>query len=624
MCLFTHSAAHGQLSVTPSASAAQMANALAGPGITIVNATYTGSAAASGLFSTTPLTVFGMQSGVIITTGIAQGATGPNTQSGYGATNQLPGDSLLSGLMNGVTLYDASALLIEFIPSGDTLKFEFIFGSEEYPEFAGSNFQDVFGAFINGLNPTTMMPYLNKNIALVPGTNSPISISTINNGTSNAGPCINCAYYVNNTAGVWIQYDGITSVITASIPVVPMTVYTLRLAIADVGDMILDSGVFLKGGSLISMSTGGVVKHSGSVFSNKALEGCSNALVEFNLGTPHTDTVVVHLDSIYGSAIQGVDYPSLPQNLLILPGQQKTQLVIAPFDDQVTEGDEQIMMDYSMLTNITGTLTVNIGDYRPMQLTMSGDTTVGCSSPVQLSVQPVYGLPPYHYIWSPSQPLDTNGVPNPVATPVSPTLFSVTIYDSSGCGIDSGTVNVKLNLVSLQPQDQVVPMESDAAFTVSCDDSLATYQWQLVYKDTVLNLMLTGTKYTGNHSKTLTVFNVNINDTICTYRCKISSPPCTDYSLPAKIILTAGISSHPKDDPVKIFPNPTSGVLFIETDLYPATLQLTDLTGRILREADLQQAHYQLDISDIKPGLYGLHITSSPTGWSFTGKIIRE
>ena len=59
--------------------------------------------------------------------------------------------------------------------------------------------------------------YENKNIAIVPGTsNTSIKINSINNGYSPpgvvpAGPCTNCEYYADNTGGLTLEYDGLTS-----------------------------------------------------------------------------------------------------------------------------------------------------------------------------------------------------------------------------------------------------------------------------------------------------------------------------------------------------------------------------------------------------------------------------
>ena len=120
-----------------------------------------------------------------------------------------------------------------------------MFGSEEYNDFVGSNFNDVFAFFVNGVN-----------FALIPGTATPVSINNVNNGNANqgvlgSGPCANCAFYVDNATGARnTQLDGFTTVLTFVAPVNPGVSNVLKLAIADTSDSALDSAVFLQAGSL--------------------------------------------------------------------------------------------------------------------------------------------------------------------------------------------------------------------------------------------------------------------------------------------------------------------------------------------------------------------------------------
>jgi len=96
-----------------------------------------------------------------------------------------------------------------------------------------------------------------QNIALVPGTQIPVSIDNVN-------PISNSTYYVDNTNGVDIQYDGYTVPLTASFYADSGVVYTLTITIADVGDGIFDSGVFLKTSALTTQSLTGNVTYQGS------------------------------------------------------------------------------------------------------------------------------------------------------------------------------------------------------------------------------------------------------------------------------------------------------------------------------------------------------------------------
>ena len=142
--------------------------------------------------------------------------------------------------------------------------FEFVFGSEEYLEWVNSGFNDVFGFFISG--PGITGPFSSPigfpngavNIALVPGTVTPITINNINNVTNpgfyidnGTGNCFAPPFDPQCTDTTVTQYDGFTVVMTASIGgLIPCSTYHLKLAVADAGDDQLDSGIFLKAGSI--------------------------------------------------------------------------------------------------------------------------------------------------------------------------------------------------------------------------------------------------------------------------------------------------------------------------------------------------------------------------------------
>ena len=149
--------------------------------------------------------------------------------------------------MAGFQTYDASVLQFDFVPSGSTVSFRYVFGSDEYPEYANSVFNDTFGFFVNG-----------QNCALVPGGNLPVSINTINGGNPTGTDARNGQYYVDNpydlSAGSPIntELDGLTTVLTCAAPVTPGQTNHMKLAIADGTDAQLDSAVMLQAASLVS------------------------------------------------------------------------------------------------------------------------------------------------------------------------------------------------------------------------------------------------------------------------------------------------------------------------------------------------------------------------------------
>ncbi|MBB3169055.1 choice-of-anchor L family PEP-CTERM protein [Simiduia aestuariiviva] len=227
------------LVVTPESDANLLANNIAGSGITISNVNYIGASGASGLFTDGLSSGLGFDTGVLLTTGSAAGAVGPNNVSNYSVNNSMAGDSDLDSL-SGVTTNDATSLSFDFEfdgGSGGDIFFNFIFASEEYNEYVGSTYNDVFGLFVNGTN-----------IALLPDT-TPVTINNVNN-TSNA------AYFNDNAAGTHnIQYDGFTKSLSVSMKGLSAGLHTMKFAIADGTDFAWDSGIFIQAGSFSDTPT---------------------------------------------------------------------------------------------------------------------------------------------------------------------------------------------------------------------------------------------------------------------------------------------------------------------------------------------------------------------------------
>ena len=199
-------------------------NVLLGNGITVSNIKFNGTTAGAnavrdqvGKFSNGNSTNIGLNTGIILATGKASVAIGPNGQGGASQAPTTPtaGDADLALLTTG-TVKNIGTLEFDFIPNGASLQFNFVFASEEYPEFVNStlNVNDVFGFFISG--PGITGPYSGnaKNIALIPSTTTAITINNINATT-------NSTYYISNGTGTTplvnttIQYDGFTKVIAA-------------------------------------------------------------------------------------------------------------------------------------------------------------------------------------------------------------------------------------------------------------------------------------------------------------------------------------------------------------------------------------------------------------------------
>ncbi|NWF61631.1 MAG: PEP-CTERM sorting domain-containing protein [Fischerella sp.] len=234
------------INITTTGNGNDLVNSILGSGITVSNVTYNGYPTASGLFTDGLSSGIGIDKGIILTTGNANLAVGPNNQDGATGSNSFPGDADLNSLIPGFNTYDAAVLEFDFESTTGDLFFNYVFASEEYNEYANSSFNDVFGFFLDGVN-----------IALIPGTTTPVSINNVNGGNPLGTNPKNPQYYINNDlsdGGPFfnIQYDGFTKVFTAQVKGLSAGKHNIKLAIADAGDSILDSAVFIQAGTFSS------------------------------------------------------------------------------------------------------------------------------------------------------------------------------------------------------------------------------------------------------------------------------------------------------------------------------------------------------------------------------------
>ncbi len=231
--------------VSPTDDATTLAQAILGTGVTIVGtptlSSQTGQSGVFSNFNSGPYTQTGgasgqysLLSGAILTTGLASAAIDPFI-GGANVDVFGSGDAQLSAL-SGTSTFDADVLTIQFTTANPALLLNYAFASAEYPGFVGSKFADAFGIFVNGMN-----------VALVPGTMTPISINSVN---ANVNSGFFTQYSNPNTP---FNYGGLTTVLTARANVSTTSINTIRLGIADSLDGNLDSAVLIRGGSLASV-----------------------------------------------------------------------------------------------------------------------------------------------------------------------------------------------------------------------------------------------------------------------------------------------------------------------------------------------------------------------------------
>lgn len=206
-------------------------NDVVGDGLTVIGDSVTGD---DDQFGKVDGFVPGENTWVLSTGNINDVVGSPSTFASSGMGQ--PGDPALSQL-SGNTTYDAAAYEVTVVPTGQTLVVRYAFGSEEYPEYVGSQYNDVMAVFVDG-----------QNCAVVPNTTTPVSINSINDQS-------NSQYYVDNSSGASgynTTMDGLTVPLECRVAVTPGQQVTIRIAVADASDSIYDSAVALLDGGIYS------------------------------------------------------------------------------------------------------------------------------------------------------------------------------------------------------------------------------------------------------------------------------------------------------------------------------------------------------------------------------------
>lgn len=342
-----------QITITPNQAAALLVQKLTGKGVTVSNPLLTCANVANGVFTAVTPANIGIDSGIILCTGDAANAAGPASQF-VSTDNKANGDAFLDAYIGGTTK-NACALEFDFKPAGDTIKFDYVFASEEYTDYSCTTFNDVFGFFITGPNITGT-----KNLAIIPNTTIPVTINStvdtlqVNISTLGTGLCRSMGpgapfgmYYAGQRIGS--TYNGFTKVLTAIQKVIPCSTYHLRLIIADVGDEFFDSGVWLRAGSLSSKTA--TIRAAGLSTANNVpycVRGCYPGTFSIYRSdtTNTTNPLIVHFQ-IGGTAVNGTDYSFIPDSVTIGVGQKKS------------------LININALTSATGAKTVKIFVYAP-------------------------------------------------------------------------------------------------------------------------------------------------------------------------------------------------------------------------------------------------------------------
>jgi len=469
-----------QLTTSTLLSPAQLVqNVLLGQGVTAFNVSFTGANSSAfkaiGQFNVGANNNLGFNAGVVITTGIVNGnsgPSGPNNSDAAGVDNYEPGDSYLSSIA-GVETANAAILEFDFIPQADSVRFNYVFGTDEYMEYIPIGFADVFAFVLNGV--TTNMPA--HNIAIIPGTTTPVTALNVNAFS-------NPQFYVNNEIppGETIEYDGFTKVLTARERVICGETYHIKIMIADALDGYVDAGVFLQAGSFscpTPLNINAISNTTPQLGNSTVLfEECGVLSLLFSrseIDSINADTLFLNI----GGTAENTDYIGLNDTLIFPPGEDSVIIQISAINDLEVDSVETVNIYYTYLNpcNSLDTIGFNLSILKPppLQSFVSNDTVICSNQIVVLSAQTTGGVAPYSQQWS-----NNNGNVVSTTTTFTPPAEIKTYYYfvTDACHRDTlfDSVHVDVNtFLYVSGSLDVIGSTNDSIIVEGCGDAILTF-----------------------------------------------------------------------------------------------------------------------------------------------------
>jgi len=469
-----------QLSVDVSLTPEQMVQNLVGTGVQISNVTVSACDSSYGYYQSAG-TEIGTSQGLLLTTGKALYSIGPNNSIGNCSTsagtcdyfdNDCPGSALLNQAQDRTT-YDATQFEFDIIPQGDSLKFKYTFASEEYNEWVGSQFNDVFGFYISGPGIGT-----DVNVALIPTTGQVVSINTIN-------ALNNQAFYYNNQnpLGQFIQYDGFTRNLIAKVGgLFPCETYHLKLVIADGTDHVYDSGVFIQSIEsnpiLVSTATSNGLDYM--------VEGCSEGSITFTRQIVDDQPTEV-LYWVGGTATNGGDYtptigsgiPFEQNSVIIPPNEGSITFNITPEIDNIPEGQEYITIYLAnplcLESGAADSINFYINDFLDVQITTDEPNTCVGNCVTLTGVVP--NLPSTSFDWSANVTDGANLIVEVCPTQATTYSLDATVGECTG----SAEITINVSSIAVELESTPVSCEGGANGTITATvrDAIEpyTYSW---------------------------------------------------------------------------------------------------------------------------------------------------
>jgi len=353
----------------------------------------------------------GLKKGLLLTSGIVENALGPNNLRNKSFILNSGGDDDLDSLSaienpeNWKLSLDACVVEMDVLALSDEISYKYVFGSDEYDEFANNDYNDIFALLISGKGIHGDPRVRNqKNMAIIPGTNDFVSINSVNASK-------NWQYYHSNLYGRDLEYDGLVwdslgrnNYLIAKQKVVPCETYHLKFAIADRNDTIYDSGVFI-----------GELTDGRPEFSLEVSKGFDNLIDNCDLvdGVLSITLPKVSEEEQYfyvevsGDAKRNEDYTvDIPNEIVFHTGEIRKEFKVKVVLDDIEEGEEHVIIKFfkqlSCGRKQVGELMFSIEDNIDIDINGGLDTLIRCENEeIQLKAS---GAKFYH--WEPANLVD--------------------------------------------------------------------------------------------------------------------------------------------------------------------------------------------------------------------------